>query len=264
MYKRDRVYAVLQELIELDKNLIIGLRADDLLQDPRLSGIGQRTLQNTLKSFRFKNKITPQNRQTKNKIVSAILKTMATHMPAQEFKKLSYKNLSSLKELKGIGKTTISVALAQYKKLISGDPTELKEPDFDPQDRISVFSIDSKKGINRIYKIVAENTKQIRAVFNMSRSEFSDALNISSNRLARIERGEILPSGIELSKLHFVLGIDINFYLFNQGALFKSVQFSRKSEHQILLTTIESLNQHIKSLRNEISHMKDKTRDDAK
>ena len=54
--------------------------------------------------------------------------------------------------------------------------------------------------------------------------------------------------GDELLKFHFVLGIDINSYLFNQGQLLKRDQSMRKTEQQILLSTIESLNRYIKDL----------------
>ena len=186
MYKYQQVTEVLEELLEQDRSLITELTADDLLDDPKLEGIGKRTILNTLRAFRIKHNLKSQQMKTKHNLVTSFLKNLAIEMTEDEFKKLSFKDIASDSALKFIGKTTISIALAEYKKKLFGVP--LDQHEINLNERIEVFSSDPQEEIDKVYKTIAENTKRIRLVLSMSQRRLAEALNISPSRLAKIEQ----------------------------------------------------------------------------
>jgi len=91
----------------------------DLMTKVELAGIGERTIANTLNAFKQKHGIKNVKRtQTKRKRVEDFFKELIAtgRMSMEELMSKRYNDFQSIEPLEGIGKTTITCALSDFKK----------------------------------------------------------------------------------------------------------------------------------------------------
>lgn len=101
----------LEELEKLKHTALLGIE--------ELEGIGDRTISNVLNRFKIKKGLEPRkNEKSKKEIVEEYLANRMnnSNMSLPMLLELKYKDLKYVKELEGIGKTTITCALSDFKK----------------------------------------------------------------------------------------------------------------------------------------------------
>ncbi len=120
--KSERVQNYLEQLLEQDNfglEELEALKYKDILNAKELKGIGDRTISNTLNQFKEAKGIKPNKRKvTKKKIVEDYLDELwETGKVLQgDLQGLRYDGLKDKPELSGVGKTTLTCALAEFKK----------------------------------------------------------------------------------------------------------------------------------------------------
>ena len=120
--KFERVENYLIKLMEEhnhSKDHLAQLTYKDLMTDAKLAGIGERTIANTLNAFKLKHGIKNIKRtQTKRKRVEDHFKQLITSgkMSMEELLGKRYNDFQNDPALQGIGKTTITCALSDFKK----------------------------------------------------------------------------------------------------------------------------------------------------
>lgn len=248
MLKRNRIDAVLEELLQNDKERLSNITPRELSKDNRLSGIHLRTIHDTLKSYRLAKRITIPARQTKEQKVTLFLEKLEKKLPVRDFAKLGYDDLIHYPELIGIGKTTIVMALARCKekRLPAIKKPNLKIKDF------------SEENLKEVSQNVIAGLKRLKTLFNLDQQDLADYLGVSARKLSSIEAGNISISIDLLTKLYYMFDVDINSFLFRKGALFKKDSPAYRSEFDILLITLAALKDLTLDQKKQMHEMKDK------
>jgi len=104
---------------EVDRDQLAAMHYNDLVDLPEFKGIGARTISNALKAFKQKHqaavKVEPVS---KKKRVRAYLETLLAsgELNGESILDINYLYLIHRQEMTGIGKTTISSVLSEYKQ----------------------------------------------------------------------------------------------------------------------------------------------------
>ncbi len=140
--KGERVRNYLLNLINtgrINKLQLFALKTDDLASQPELTGIGKRTVLNMLKQIKFE--LYPDewrhHQISKKERVSSFLETLLVDekFDAGMIRSLSYKDLINEPDLQGIGKTTITCSLGEFKQQhVEPDPEESFNVNVHPRD----------------------------------------------------------------------------------------------------------------------------------
>jgi transcriptional regulator with XRE-family HTH domain len=259
MLKRDQVKAVLEEMFEKDERSLHLITSEQLALDKRLRGVGFRTISNVLGQFRKEHGLPTPARNFKKETVLGYLKILEREVPPERFEALSVNDLFNSPNLFGIGRTTISMALADYKRLLRVRSPKRKLPKYAGNTKREPPSVEQESAVffEQILNNCSKNLKRILFVLNLNQSELSDLINISSSSLKNIIAKKQLPSLTTVLNLYFNLGVDINAFLFNTGKLFKIKKSFQKDEHQTLISTIESLNSYVEELKKQLRETKE-------
>ncbi|MCP4753700.1 MAG: hypothetical protein GY866_22680 [Proteobacteria bacterium] len=122
MKKHERVEKYLKDLVDIHGYSIQKLRSlkyKDLVGAPELEGIGERTISNSVKSFKqtLGSKSVKEKATKKSKVDAYLDRMLETgSMALEELATLKLQDLMNVEELKDIGKTTIACSLNSFKK----------------------------------------------------------------------------------------------------------------------------------------------------
>jgi hypothetical protein len=120
--KSERVENYLEKLLEQEDFGLTQLESTkykDFIDVNELKGIGDRTISNALNHFKAAKGIRPDKRKvTKKQLVEDYLTELrkSGQISHSELQSLRYENIKDEKELSGVGKTTLTCALAEFKK----------------------------------------------------------------------------------------------------------------------------------------------------
>jgi len=156
------IYALMEQNNQSTDHLS-QLNYKDLMTQPELEGIGERTVANTLNAFKQKIGIKNVKRnRTKRKRVEDFLDNLISEgrMSVEELMKKKYNDFQDIAELEEIGKTTITCALSDFKKNHESDRFEQSLLSFlqnENEPESSVGSITSDIAAMQSTKSLADN-----------------------------------------------------------------------------------------------------------
>ncbi len=265
MKKYERINHYLTHLLKHDPEQLKTITWQQLSKAKQLEDIGQRTIINILKSFRSehglplpdkingrKQKRTPSG-TSKKAVVDNYLTKLMNEISLDELFRMTGKELCSAPELSNFSKTTVATTLSEFKRRLLVE-TGNGLNDTKPSDK-SYQKPSSSETTDLIYTNVADNIRRIKSILDLTQSELSQRLGVSVNELDNLSNKKRLSSFDFLHRLHFVLGVNLDSFLFNDGDLFTNNKFVYNPEFQAFVSTIDSLNRYIKVLEDKVKEL---------
>ena len=165
---------------------------------------------------------------------------MYDKLPAEAFYQIRAVDLLRAKELSDVGRTSILTGFAKF---------ILRHP---PRTISHLTDKADEKIVQEICSNVSVNLKKIKRTLNIQQYEIAEEIGISNSIMSLIATGKRVPNLAFLHYMHEKFNVNVNSFLFNDGPLFRDAESSIKHEHQILMDSIDSLNQQVRHLKSNI------------
>jgi|GEM_PF-1779294 len=241
MKKYERINQYLEQLRTEDEKIVFNMHWPDLVNVPQLRDIGERTLKNILKEYKIINGLMPEpTRIIKSEKVWKYVSDLYDKLPEEAFYQIRAVDLLRAKELSGVGRTSILTGFAKF---------ILKHP---PKTISHLPDKADEKIVQEICSNVSVNLKKIKRSPNLKHHEIAEKIGISKSIMSLIATGKRVPNLVFLYHMHQKFNVNVSSFLFNDGPLFRDAESSQKHEHQILMDSIDSLNQQVRHLKRNI------------